>query len=82
MKAFKKLIILLLLYLFSSCNTEEHNITIFVEDSLVRNWDIEKYFSISKNRKQRNRWLHFIRMSHPDMFCDFYTDLLYLYKYS
>lgn len=52
MKALKKLNILLLVYLFSSCNTEEQNVTIFAGDSLIRNWDVERYFPYLKTENR------------------------------
>lgn len=52
MKRFREILFLLIVILIAACTTEEQQITIFAGDSLIRNWDVEKYFPYLKTENR------------------------------
>ena len=52
MKRFREILFLLIVILIAACTTEEQQITIFVGDSLIRNWDVERYFPYLKTENR------------------------------
>lgn len=43
---------MLIVPLIAACTTEEEQITIFAGDSLIRNWDVERYFPYLKTENR------------------------------
>lgn len=52
MKQFREILFLLFVFLTTACTTEEQQLTIFAGDSLIRNWDVERYFPYLKTENR------------------------------